>query len=145
VLGTAPESVELFVTAEFGAYLDTVLGLTTTPTSNPLEIKSRTVRAHTRRQYAGDITTISVPAHQRDVFVGGDSFAAVLPGSAAYLGEIIPGPPRQQREIQFQFVGSFQILLLNFASGTVTLPAGERLYLRSPYGVPRTFAEGSGI
>lgn len=104
--------------------------------SDPLNIQ-QTVRAHLRKQYPGDTTTISVKSHDRVRSVGGNAFENTLPGRSAYFGVVKDGPPREQKEIQFQFTGSFANLLAHLRSVVAAPGAEEEYYLRSPNGVPK--------
>lgn len=99
---------------------------------------TQSVRSYLRKQYPGDTTTISVKAHDRLRSVGGVAFNNTLPGKSAYFGVVNDGPPRDQKEIQFQFAGRFALLIVAFPQNLSLGPAaGETYYLRTPYGVPK--------
>lgn len=102
-------------------------------------VLQQSVRAHTRRQYINDTTTVSVAAHTRVRDEGGIVFNNTYPGNTAYLGVRAPGPPADQKEIQFSYTGSFKDLLV-WARAKFAHPDGdlEWYYLRSPWGVPKS-------
>lgn len=112
-----------------------------TPVSRSPANITQTVRSHIRKQYPGDTTTISVKSHERVRSVGGNAFENTLPGKSAYFGVVKDGPPREQKEIQFQFTGPFAGLLSVLRTEVDNPPAGEIYYLRSPNGVPKVLKE----
>lgn len=127
--------VDVFVTQEFANSLGNWENLIQGDDRQNIQ---QPVRPHIRRQYPGDTTTISVKAHTRVRSIGGTAFNNTLPGKTAYFGVVNEAGVRDQKEIQFQFVGTFNALLTYFPTLIDIRPAeNEFFYLRSPNGVPK--------
>ena len=89
VLWAEPDNINYFVKTPLVA--DSVEGTTNV---------QRSVKAHSRRQYPGDIITMNVSAHTRDVMIDpGRKVGSALPGSPFILDD---GTEKRQ----FTFVGT---------------------------------------
>lgn len=104
------------------------------------EMVDSSVKAHTRKQYWGDSTPVSVPARVRSRLEGGELSNGTLPGQNLYIGISQPQGvgPNDTKEIQITFTGTFANAYRGIkakAAGLVeSAPVGSQAWIRSPAG-----------
>ena len=98
--------------------------------------QQRTVAGHTRSQYHGDTSTVSVSGHTRDVIVDpGARKRNVIPGKPFTLEQLNAEGDVEGEVRQMSYVGTLTNLVAAF-DGAAAVPC----QLRSPAGVPYLIA-----
>lgn len=98
--------------------------------------QQRTVAGHTRSQYHGDASLVTVSGHNRDVIVDpGARKRNIIPGKPFTLEQLNAQGDVEGEVRQMSFVGTLTNLVAAF-DGAVAVPC----QLRSPAGVPYLIA-----